>query len=334
MNRPVWLLTIALLAGCGDEGAEEIAPSSWGYRPSTSHAEDQRAVAPLKPITGLDARKIALGDRLFHDASLSGNDIACATCHVLANGGDDGKPRSIGASGRPAKRNAPTVFNAALHFRQFWDGRAATLEEQMDGPVAHADEMGTSWPDVIARVAADPAYVSSFTTLYGASPTEATVKDAIATFERTLVTTGARFDAFLDGDDGALEPLEKQGWALFRSYGCISCHQGVAVGGNMFQVFGVFGNPYEEQDDDARTDLGRFDVTGKDEDRFVFKVPSLRNVAVTGPYFHDGTVSRLEDAIRLMLRYQLGREPHDDDVEALEAFLGTLTGTYDGKPIG
>lgn len=324
------VMLACVLPACGGPEEPGRAPVPW-VAPSPTRP-GLTAVQPLGEARGLDPRKVALGEALFHEPLLSGTGtVACATCHDLDAGGTDGLPRSIGAAERPVRRNAPTVFNAVLHFRQFWDGRAATLEEQLDGPVESPEEMDSSWPAIVRRLEASD-YPAQFADVYGGPVSVAAIKNALATFERSLVTPGSRFDRFLAGDETALTQDERLGWDRFRSYGCVSCHQGVALGGNMFQVFGVFGNPYEERGGEVQ-DLGRYEVTKRTEDRHVFKVPSLRNVAVTAPYFHDGSTPTLEQAIRLMLRYQLGRAPQDEDVRVLAAFLHTLTGTWRGKAL-
>lgn len=330
---PAALLPL-LLAACGEEEETPLG-ADWNVLgvPRETTTSSAQSIRPLEAPSGLDERKVGLGEKLYHDPRLSGpGTVSCATCHILADGGDDNIPRSIGAAGHPIRRNAPTVFNAALHFRQFWDGRAATLEEQMDGPINSPEEMDSSWEHAVQAVSQDEEYRKAFEELYGGVISEQTIKNAIATFERSLITTGSRFDRFLQGDASALNEQEKRGWEKFRSFGCVSCHQGVAIGGNMFQKFGVFGNPFAERGD-AEPDYGRYEITGREEDKFVFKVPSLRNVAVTAPYFHDGSVERLEDAVAIMMKYQLGREPNEADVADLVAFLRTLTGQWRGEQL-
>lgn len=291
------------------------------------------AIAPLPGAPELPAAKVALGERLFHDPRLSRDDsIACASCHNLATAGVDRRKISVGVGGALGSINAPTVFNSGYSFAQFWDGRAATLEEQVAGPIHNPVEMASNWAQVLAKLGADEAYRATFAALYPDGLTAANVADAIATFERTLVTPDARFDRYLRGDTGALTPLEENGWRRFRDLGCTSCHQGILLGGNMYQKFGVLGDYFGRRPTTA-ADLGRYNVTGREEDRHVFKVPSLRNVALTAPYFHDASATTLEDAVITMARYQLGRALDQADVEALVAFLHTLTGNYQGKPL-
>lgn len=291
-------------------------------------------ISPLPLALALNPDKVALGNRLFHDPRLSrDNTVSCANCHILSQGGADGKPRSLGIGARQGVINAPTVFNSGLNFRQFWDGRAATLEDQIDGPLANPSEMGTSWPEIIAKLGQDPAYQSLFGRLYSEGITPASIKDAIATFERSLITPNGRFDRFLRGEKIALSAEEKKGYALFKSYGCIACHQGMNVGGNMYEKLGVMRNYLAERGNITRADLGRFNITGNPEHRHEFKVPSLRNAALTAPYFHDGSAATLEEAIMTMGRYQLGIEIPDEDINLIAKFIGTLSGEYNGRPL-
>lgn len=281
-------------------------------------------VRPLPPMPELDPGRIALGRRLFHDPRLSeGGGTSCATCHELASGGDDGRRYSLRASGAPAPVNTPTVLNAALHFRWSWNGRAGSLEEQVE--LAGHDELGLAPAEMVARIAADPTYEPAFEETYGRPADPEAVIDALVTFQRSLLTP-SRFDRYLAGDEGALTAVEREGYALFKNLGCAACHQGVGVGGNMFQRFGVLGDYFGDRGNPTEADLGRFAVTGREEDRHVFKVPSLRNVALTAPYFHDGSVATLEEAVRVMARYQLGRDLADEEVAGLAGFLGSLTG--------
>ncbi|TPV94618.1 MAG: c-type cytochrome [Myxococcales bacterium FL481] len=252
--------------------------------------------------------------------------VACASCHDLAAGGDDGQVRSYGVDGRLGSINAPTVFNAALNPVQFWDGRAPSLEAQVNGPIHHPAEMDSDWDTVVSRLTQDAEYQRTFAEVYPDGVTAENVASAIAEFERTLITPNSPFDRFLRGEHGAITAPARRGWSLFREIGCASCHQGRNVGGNMFQVFGVLGDYFAERGDIQPADLGRYNVTGRDRDRHVFRVPSLRNVALTAPYFHDGRTSSLAAAVAIMGKYQLGRELEAEDVGDLVAFLNSLTG--------
>ena len=294
-------------------------------------ATAMQAAEPIKPIPAddgaHDAGKVALGRLLFHDARLSKDgSVSCATCHDLASGGDDGRRVSIGVDDSEGLINTPTVFNARFNFRQFWDGRAETLEDQIDGPVQSAIEMASLWPDVVSKLYQDDEYPNLFAGVYPDGITRANVKDAVAEFMRSLTTPNSRFDRWLEGDQEALTALEKRGYDLFKSYGCVSCHQGAAVGGNMFQVFGVLNEYFKRRGNITEADRGRYNVTGNEADMHAFKVPSLRMAAHTAPFLHDGSAATLRDAVDIMFEFQLGREAPDDDKDAIVAFIETLAG--------
>jgi cytochrome c peroxidase len=277
--------------------------------------------------------KMRLGERLFRDARLSHDDrFACVSCHQLDRAGDDGLAKSMGADGRLLDFNTPTVFNAALSFRLNWRGNFVTFEDEAEAALLNPRLMGTSWAELTAKLRSDHAYAEAFQTTYGGPPERLQILDALAAFERSLITPGAPFDRYLRGDRMAIGPDAVHGYVLFKSYGCIACHQGVNVGGNLFQKFGIFDDPFENRAITS-ADLGRFALTGKDADRFVFRVPSLRNVAVTAPYFHDGSAATLEKAVTEMARSQLGRVIPPEDIAAIVRFLRTLTGEYRGRPL-
>lgn len=293
---------------------------------SDDTSRSNEPIQPLPRTVQAPRDEVDLGRRLFHDTRLSHDGtISCASCHDLADGGADARVRSRGIDGREGEINAPTVLNATFNFKQFWDGRASTLEEQIDGPVVNSNEMATSWSAVTTVLRADPAYVEAFTRVFPDGITQENVKRAIASFERSLVTP-SRFDRYLRGDASAISGPEREGYELFKDLGCTSCHQGVNVGGNMFQTMGALGDYFADRGNVTRVDLGRFNVTGRDRDRFRFKVPSLRNVALTAPYFHDGYARTLEDAVAIMARYQLGHELAPHEIELLVAFLRSLSG--------
>ncbi len=288
-------------------------------------------ILPLPEPVGLDPRRVALGKRLFFEPRLSGDDtISCASCHDLSRGGADDKAYSIGIGGAIGEINAPTVFNVAFNIAWFWNGRAETLEDQLDGPILRKDEMGSDWNAIVVKLKGDESYVRAFDEAYEDGITVANIKNALVTFERSLVTTNAPFDRYLKGDYYAIDDEAKKGYQLFKDYGCSSCHQGVNVGGNLFQVFGVVGDYFADRGHITEVDLGRYNVTGREVDRYRFRVPSLRNVALTAPYFHDGSAPHLEDAVYTMARYQLGRHIPRRDVELIVRFLHTLTGEFEG----
>jgi cytochrome c peroxidase len=193
--------------------------------------------------------------------------------------------------------------------------------------------MGSNWGEVVAKLERSDAYQEAFAALYPDGITQDAIKDAIATFERSLYTPNARFDRYLRGDETAIDEEEKEGYRLFKTYGCVKCHQGMTIGGNHFDTFGTIGDYFADRGNVTEADFGRFNVTGDEHDRFKFKVCSLRNVALTPPYFHDGSAETLEEAVTVMARYQLGRQMPETDVKRIVKFLATLTGEYKGKPL-
>lgn len=321
-------VTMLALVGCGDES------SSAGSQPSTPAAP-----RPLRELVGssfeavpanveVNREKMLLGRRLFHDTALSGdNTISCSTCHSLDHGGAEPRATSTGINGQVGPINSPTVLNATFHFAQFWDGRAADLLAQAAGPVTNPIEMGGDWAVIVARLGEDATYPASFEAVYGANAiTQANVLDAIVEYERSLVTP-SRFDRWLGGRDDALSEDEQRGLRLFVDTGCTTCHRGRNLGGDSYQRMGLVHNYFERRGGEVtEADLGRFNVTRAEEDRHKFKVPTLRNVALTAPYFHDGSEAELAGAVRTMAHVQLGRELSDADVASMVAFLRSLTG--------
>ena len=299
---------------------------------AAAYAQVDEPIQPLPPVGKLDARKVKLGEKLFSDRRLSkDNSVACVSCHNLSAGGADKLPLSLGIGGQKGTVNSPTVFNSGHNFRQFWDGRAASLEDQVTGPIHNPLEMGSNWAEVIGKLSQDAAMATEFKQVYPEGVQAKTIADALAVFQRSLATPNARFDKYLRGDKNALTADELKGYQLFKSYGCVACHQGVNVGGNMFQTFGVMGDYFSKRGNVTQADLGRYNVTKKEADKHSFKVPSLRNVAVTAPYFHDGSAATLGDAVDVMFRYQLGRRAPAQDKELIIQFLHTLTGEHNGK---
>jgi cytochrome c peroxidase len=287
-----------------------------------------KAFAPLPdsaaPTTASAAAQVALGRMLYYDARLSkGQDISCNSCHPLVKYGADGQPTSVGHGGQRGARNSPGVYNAALQFVQFWDGRAPDVEKQARGPLLNPVEMAMpSEKAVVAVVKSMPEYVAAFRRAYRADRNPVTfehVTEAIGVFERGLVAP-SRWDRFLKGDETALTPSEKAGFNAFVTEGCATCHSGTLVGGGAFQKLGVVkGYP-------DRSDPGRYNVTKTESDRMFFKVPSLRNVAMTGPYFHDGKVPTLEGALALMAEYQTGKRLDVATTDAIVTWLRSLNG--------
>ena len=295
------------------------------------------ATEPISPIpldVDVDWDKVALGEKLFRDPLLSRDgSLACLTCHQLEQGGDDGLRLSVTNRGEPGAINSLTVFNSALNFRLTWRGRFRTLDEQVESVLHSPSEMNTSWAEILSRLRAEPDYVAAFDGLYAHGITRASVLDAMSNFQRSLITPNAPFDRYLRGQQDALTEGEIRGYELFKNYGCAACHQGVNVGGNLFQKMGIFKDYFASRGVITEADFGRFLDTGAERDRYVFRVPSLRNVAVTAPYFHDGSVDNLAEAVRKMGAAQLGETLVDEDIGLIVKFLRTLTGEYRGRPL-
>ena len=299
-------------------------------------ADNSEPISPIPILPKQDPAKVDLGRALFNDLRLSkGNTMACANCHKLSSGGADGLARSVSAAGRKL-RNAPTIFNVELNFRMGWDGRSETLFQQTGAVLHDAGVMASSWGEVRTKLQQDAAMPQRFKAVYVDGLQEANIADALVAYQRSLTTPNSRFDRYLRGDRTAVSADELKGYALFKSNGCVACHQGVAIGGNMFQVFGVIGERgayLSKRGDTEPLDFGRFNRTNLDADRFVFRVPSLRNVALTAPYLHDGSAATLEEAVDVMFKYQLGRTAQQAEKALIVKFLRTLTGELDGRPL-
>ena len=295
-----------------------------------SEALSDEPIQPLHIYAGLDANKIALGRSLFFDKRLSSNNsISCSSCHNLTRGGTDNLQFYMGVNGAIGKINTPTVYNTHLNLAQFWDGRAHNLTEQVSGPVENPVEMASNWPDIVNKLGRDNGFMRRYKKVYPDKLTAKNLINAISTFEKSLTTINSPFDRYLAGDKKAISEQAKQGYAIFKSYGCSACHQGANVGGNMYQKMGVMADYFAERGTPImEADLGRYNVTHDDYDKFTFKVPSLRLMVLTVPYFHDGSVKTLENAINKMARYQLGREISPEDVQRVIAFLKTLVGEH------
>lgn len=311
------LLLLGMWLSAPSHGADLLHDASAVFAP----LPDAMPAPPDNPTT---PAKVRLGKMLFFDPRLSKSDaISCNSCHNLATAGVDNLPTSMGHLSQFGPRNAPTVLNAGLQIAQFWDGRAATLEDQAKGPILNPVEMAMpDVPMVLSRLGTIPEYVDLFKQAFPGEKDPVNydnVAKAIAAFERTLLTP-SRFDQFLRGKSDALSPEEKQGLSLVLQKGCIACHNGVGAGGGMYQKFGLQGR-YEYSDD-----KGRYNVTKKEEDKYFFKVPMWRNVTRTAPYFHDGSVWDLKEAIRIMGRLQLGTELSDKEVDLIAAFMHSLEG--------
>lgn len=281
-------------------------------------------LAPLAPMTPTEALRVDLGRMLFFDKRLSKkHNLSCNSCHRLDKYGVDHEPTSIGTNGKRGRRNSPSVYFASAHFTSLWDGRAKDVEEQAKKPILNPDEMGMeSAQGVMTVVASIPGYVDAFKAAFPDQPSPVTYDNlgaAIGAFERRLVTP-SRWDRYLEGDRSALTPAEVVGLKAFTDVGCMTCHTGQLVGGSMFQKAG-FVKPWTNQ-----SDQGRFELTGLEADKMLFKVPSLRNVAMTAPYFHDASAKTLDEAVRSMGVHQLEDPLADEDVASIVVWLGSMTG--------
>jgi cytochrome c peroxidase len=322
------LLVTALVMPVGkhlNAGEERAAPSPYAVEP----------ISPIELPTDLDLAKVRLGERLFGDVRVSrGDRVACITCHQLDNGGADHRDFSPSPeTGGMLDHNTPTIFNAVLNFRFNWSGQFHDLAEQNSFVLQSPKLMNTNWTQLIGKLRADSEYSAGFDKAYGGPLDAVQVLDTLASYERSLVTPNARFDRYLRGERDAITPEEENGYHLFKAFGCVACHQGRNVGGNLFERFGIFEEPPVSDGANRPSDLGRFAVTGQERDRFVFRVPSLRNIALTAPYFHDGSAATLEAAVKVMARKQLGRTLEGAEVGLLVGFLKTLTGEYLGRPL-
>ena len=286
------------------------------------HAANDEPISPIKPPANINLGQAELGKKLYFDPRLSKSGfISCNSCHNLSMGGTDNIPTSIGDKWQQGPINSPTVLNSSLNLAQFWDGRAADLKEQAGGPIANPGEMAFTHTLAIDVLQSIPGYVREFKQVFGKDKIDIDqVTTAIAEFEKTLVTPNSRFDQWLLGKKDALTKTELEGYKLFKDSGCVACHNGEAVGGNSFQKMGLV-EPYKGNMPD-----GRAAVTGNDADRFNFKVPTLRNVEMTYPYFHDGAANTLTEAVDVMGRLQLGKKFTKDENAKIVAFLKTLTG--------
>jgi cytochrome c peroxidase len=283
--------------------------------PQAQLADDQEPITPIPPPLRADSLKLALGERLFGDTRLSADgNLACSSCHDIRTSGADGGSSRTAKDGSTPSFDTLTIFNAALNFRLTWEGRFRTLESQAEASLENPANMHTSAADVVRKLNADPEMIKQFRVAYGHAPDRESFLDSLVTFENSLLTPGSRFDRWLGGDASALTASELEGYRMFKSLGCSSCHQGVNVGGNLFGRLGVF---RQSASGPARS----------------MRVPSLRNVATTAPYFHDGSAATLEEAVRRMATAQLMRKLTDEQITLLLAFLNTLTGNYRGKPV-
>ncbi len=325
---------------------DDIAILRARYKEDAAMVRRFAPIAPAaEPQTDIEKFRIYLGHKLYTDTRLSTtNEVSCASCHDLTRGGTDNKPKSEGVPGPDGKPqlggvNAPTVYNAAGNIRQFWDGRAADLKEQAGGPPLNPVEMGYAHPDdwakIAEKLAQDPELVSLFALVYGDKGiTGDTITDAIAAFEKTLATPGSDFDRYLRGDKGAMDAEQVKGLNAFVNHGCATCHSGPALGGLSFECVHTHA-PFHAHMPKGYVEgaHGLADFTKNEAHRDMFRVPTLRNVALTYPYFHTGAIDRLEDAVRIMFDTEVGTKVSDSTVKAVTRFLEAQTGTYRGKKL-
>ncbi|MGF1799732.1 cytochrome-c peroxidase [Vibrio gigantis] len=302
---------------------------------SPVHDEGKKlALQPIYSSFDVNEDRAKLGKALYHDTRLSGDDtVSCASCHGLDTGGVDNLVGSVGIHGQVGGINAPTVFNSVYNKLQFWDGRANDLQDQAGGPPFNPIEMGSEgWDQIVDKLSNDQELVAMFDKTYEGEISGYTITHAIAEFEKTLTTPNSRFDQYLTGNVDAIDSHEKYGLMLFKKYSCGTCHAGEAMGGETFEAMGLKADYFSDRGSEITPeDMGRFNVTGNETDRHKFKVPTLRNIELTAPYFHDGQAETLDKAIFGMGKYQVGVEMSDDEVDAIKAFLKTLTGEYKGN---
>ena len=294
---------------------------------------------PIRPIADsipVDMRKVILGDMLYHDTRLSADKtVSCASCHGLNTGGVDNKQYSEGVGGQFGGVNAPTVYNAAYNFVQFWDGRAGTLAEQAAGPPLNPVEMACqSFDEIIAKLEQDANFTKAFLAVYPDGYSEQNITNAIEEFEKTLLTPNSRFDLYLKGEKTAINDIELAGYELFKKYDCATCHVGETLGGQSYELMGVKRDYFADRGIElTEEDNGRFKQTRNERDKHRFKVPGLRNIALTAPYFHDGSMKTMKEAVDYMAKYQMDLNLPEDELNKIVAFLETLTGEYKGKPL-
>lgn len=300
---------------------------------TTGLAAEQYTHEPIQPLMDslpVQPEKVALGFKLYHDVRISANNtVSCATCHPLDKGGVDGLKTSKGIYDQIGGINAPTVYNAALNtVGQFWDGRAADLQAQAGGPPLDVLEMGSNWEEITGKLKADPEMVKEFAALYPEGITETTITDAIAEFEKTLLTPNSRFDQYLKGNSEILTAEEIQGYELFKKNNCATCHVGVNLGGQSFEYMGIVADYFKDRGLPLHDnkDYGYFNFTKDSVDFQRFKTPTLRNVALTAPYLHDGSAQTLQEATEAMLKYQTGKTLSEEEIDRIVAFMNSLTG--------
>ncbi|MGB0522886.1 MAG: cytochrome-c peroxidase [Flammeovirgaceae bacterium] len=316
------LFVLVTLTACVDEKLAKTVQRSTQTVQMANYLSE-----PIRPLITpkQNADQVQLGEMLFHDVRLSGDcQTSCASCHSLEKGGGDALPVPV-SQGKKLPFNALSVINASHNFRQYWNGKLATLEDQIDDVMQIDGNMHANLKEVVTYLNQLPEYISRFKQVYHNKATEAYFKDALVAYLTSLASP-SRFDDFLLGKRDAITIDEKMGYLKFKEYGCTTCHQGINVGGNMFQKLGIVRNYFQDRGYISHVDYGRFNLTKNEADKFVFRVPSLRNIAITAPYLHDGSIGELSKVIKIMGTYQLGKDIPDEDIKQIEAFLKSLTG--------
>jgi cytochrome c peroxidase len=327
-------LMVTAIVACAIGGCDDEIPEA------TPRAGESTAVSvregPITPLPSrgpaVDRNRVELGRTLWFEPRMSHDGrVVCNDCHDLERAGTDGRVHSA-LEGRPEGGiNVPSVYNLAYLFRFSWSGRFERFDEILTLAITSSAAMATTWPEIETRLRSSARLRADFARVYADGITQENVRDALTHFLLSLRTPDAPFDRWLRGDDTAISGDAVEGYALFRDYGCSSCHQGVAVGGNLFQRFGVMRDYFADRGHPSPADDGLFQGTHRESDRHVFRVPSLRNVAITAPYFHDGSAATLDAAVETMARYQLGRPMPREALTKIVAFLRTLTGRLDGS---
>lgn len=335
---PLQMKFIHLSSTLSDEESQQILDWATKQRaqyystPGVTDKLKNEVVQPIPESISTEPMKVALGYKLYHDNRLSGDDsLSCETCHKLDAGGVDNLVTSTGIREQKGPINAPTVFNSVFNMTQFWDGRAGDLQEQAGGPLLNPIEMGSdSWEQIIAKLEPDENVVREFEKVYpGQGITGETITDAIAEFEKTLITPNSPFDLYLKGDAQALTAEQVKGYELFKENRCDTCHVGKNLGGQSFDLMGLKGDYFADRGTEiTEADIGRFNVSKYERDRYRFKTPTLRNIEQTAPYLHDGSIADLDGVVKMMLKYQVGKSLPDQDVKAIVEFLKSLTGEY------
>ena len=292
---------------------------------ATVFAAPSTALQPIPEPQMQGPVKIDLGKRLFEEPMLSKNlSTSCSSCHQLKNAGVDNLPRYLTMDKKPGAVNTPSIFNSSLNFRQFWDGRAKTIADVVNDHVSDKTIFDNNWPSIVEKIGKNTLYDNDFKIAYPEGVTQETINDALKSYIDNLLTSKSKFDLYLKGDKTALTNDQLKGYRLFRKYGCATCHQGPNIGGNLYQRMGVYKNYFADKGTIEKADLGLFNVTGKEEDKFYFKVPSLRNISLTGPYLHDGSVKTLPEMIQIMGVYQVGQPIRTEEADSIAQFLQSL----------